>query len=86
MERITATGKGIYSVLEPWANGQEISFRASKAANMMDVDALYKCPALIDAKDEQQVRDYLEPYNDVINTTLSDEIVEKNIVSADLEE
>lgn len=81
LERIKSTGKGVYTVCEPYAAGQDVSFRASKAANMVDVDVLYKCPALVDAKDEQQVRDYLAPYGEAISQTLSDDSIEKDISS-----
>jgi recombination protein RecA len=80
-ERIEATGKGTYRVKEPWAGGQNVTFRATKSANMVDAEVLYKCPALVDAKDEQQVRDYLSVFSEAINQSNSDDSVEKDITT-----
>ncbi len=79
MERIVAVGKGSYAVKEPWAGGNSVTFKASKTANLIDEEILYKCPALIDAKDEQQIRDYLAPFRDAIQQTLSEDNVEKDV-------
>lgn len=65
-ERIDKVGNGVYIVKEPWANGQEIKFRASKAKNEIEPDVLYNCPALIDASDEQSVRDYFDIFGAAI--------------------
>jgi recombination protein RecA len=64
-ERIEAAGKGMYVVKEPWAGGQEIKFQASKARNDISADVLYKCPALVDAT-EQEIRDYLAIFDSAI--------------------
>ncbi len=80
-ERIEPIGKGIYGVKEPWANGQSITFKGSKSANMVDPEVLYQCPALVDAKDEKEIRDYLAIFGAAINQTLSDEVQEKDILS-----
>ncbi len=80
-ERIKCVGTATYEVQEPWANGQVISFRATKAANLVDAEVLCKCPALIDAKNEAEVVDYLTIFGDAIKQTLSDDIEEKDIES-----
>ena len=79
-ERVKLSGKGTYKVCEPWAGGQEINFKGSKVNNLVDIDLLLKCPALVDAKDEQEVRDYLEPYGSAIEQTLSDDNVEIEVL------
>lgn len=81
MGRITCTGKGQYTVNEPWAGGLVCNFKASKAANMVETDVLFKCPTLVDAKDEQQLKDYLAPYGEAIDQTLSDDSIEKDIAN-----
>jgi hypothetical protein len=72
-ERIESVGRGSYKVKEPWANGANTVFQASKASNMVDANVLYECPALVDAKDEQEVRDYLSIFQEAIDATLSDD-------------
>lgn len=79
IERVEAVGKGTYKVKEPWANGQEVVFKATKSANMVEAEVLYKCPSLVDAKDEQQVRDYLSVFGEAIEQSNSDDSVEKDI-------
>lgn len=68
-ERIEMVGKGTYQVKEPWANGVEIKFKGSKMRNDIDPELLYKCPSLVDAKDEQEIRDYLSIFGAAIKQT-----------------
>lgn len=74
--RIEQSGKGMYTVLEPWAAGQEIKFQASKAKNEVGEEVLLRCPALIDAATEQEVRDYLDIFAPAIKQDSSDELEE----------
>ena len=78
-ERIEMTGKGAWIVKEPWANGQEVKFKASKIRNDIDPEVLYKCPSLIDAKDEQEVRDYMSIFGAAINQSLSEDNEETDL-------
>ena len=71
--RIETCGAGTYQVLEPWAGGAEIKFRVSKARNDIDADTLYKCPALVDAKDEQELRDYISIFGSAIGQSANEE-------------
>ena len=71
--RIDKAGNGTYVIKEPWAAGQEIKFRASKARNDIDADTLYKCPALVDAKDEQELRDYIAIFGSAISQSQNEE-------------
>ena len=71
--RIETCGAGTYKVLEPWAGGAEIKFRASKARNDIDADTLYKCPAVVDAKDEQELRDYISIFGSAIGQSENEE-------------
>jgi recombination protein RecA len=57
--RIEAHGKGSYRVLEPWANGKDVSFKSTKEANLVPSDVLKQCPNLIDAETTEQVEEYL---------------------------
>jgi len=71
--RIETCGAGTYKVLEPWAGGSEIKFRASKARNDIDAETLCKCPALVDAKDEQELRDYISIFGSAIGQSENEE-------------
>lgn len=84
-ERIEKVG-GMYQVKEPFAGGQEIKFRGSKARNDVDAELLFKCPALIDAKNEQEVKDYLSMFGDAISQTLSDDTEEKEVARTDFDD
>jgi RecA/RadA recombinase len=86
MERIEKVGVATYKVKEPWSNGQDVTFKATKAANMIDADVLCKCPALVDAKDETQVLDYLSIFREAIEQTLSDDTHENPIGNDDVSE
>lgn len=85
-ERIENIEKATYRVREPWANGQEVVFKATKAANMVDPEVLYKCPSLVDAANEQEIRDYLTLFGDAISQTLNDDNKEKDILDEDGDE
>jgi recombination protein RecA len=58
-------GKGTYTVLEPWAKGEKITFKAS-LDNPVDAEVLYRCPGLIDAADADAIKDYLQEWNEAI--------------------
>lgn len=72
-DRIEVVGTGRYKVKEPWAGGNEIVFQSSMERNDVPVDILLGCPALIDATDEQQIKDYLAPFEYAIASTNSGE-------------
>lgn len=69
-------GKGMYTVLEPWAGGQDIKFKASKDRNDVDAEVLYKCPQLVDAASADEVRKYLGQFTEAIELTHSIDIEE----------
>ena len=78
--RIEASGKGNYSVKEPYANGVEVKFKGSlDTNNTVPLEVLLKCPSLIDADTEQEVTDYLEPYKEAMNFEVGDDIVESDV-------
>jgi len=84
--RITTSGKGTYAIKEPWASGQEITFRANKTNNTIDAETLLKCPALVDAKDESEVQTYLDTFSEAINHSLSDDVVERELNDEEMDE
>ena len=78
-ERIEIKGAGNFTVKEPWAGGVEIKFKASLERNDVPIEILYKCPALIDAETEEEVREYLEPYMAAIEFQVGGDIVETDV-------
>ena len=76
-ERIEKVSKGYYKILEPWANGQEVKFQGSEARNDVPAEVLFKCPAVIDADNEQQIKDYLATYGAAIDLSLSNSTEDK---------
>jgi len=81
--RIEIKGAGNFIVKEPWAGGSEIKFKASLERNDVPIELLYKCPALIDAANEQEVREYLEPYMAAIEFQVGGDIIETDVTGYD---
>lgn len=85
--RIEQKSAGNFVVSPEVADGKEITFKASLDRNDVPVEILLKCPALIDAKNEQEVSDYLAPFANVINySSDSKNVVETEIKSEEEEE
>ena len=78
-ERIDVSGKGSFTVKEPWAAGEEIKFRSSMARNDVPEDVLYQCPLLIDAESKEQVKDYLSEYQLAIHREDAKDLEEKEL-------
>ena len=66
-ERVVVSSKGNFAVKPNWSNGQEVKFKASQVINNVPLDILLKCPALIDAENEEEVIKYLEPFMAAVN-------------------
>jgi hypothetical protein len=80
-ERIDVSGKGSFTVKEPWSAGEEIKFRSSMARNDVPEDVLYRCPSLIDAESKEQVKDYLSEYQLAIHREDAKDLEEKELKS-----
>jgi len=77
-ERIDGKG-GNYFVKEPWAGGQEVKFKSSMERNEVPMEVVLKCPALIDAKDERQIKDYLEPFTGAMTYQPAGDVQETDV-------
>ena len=75
--RIEKYASGRYRVLEPWADGQDVTFQAKVADNDVPIEMLLKAPKVIDAADEREVQDYLALFSGAIQLATGDSIVEK---------
>jgi len=83
-ERIEIKGAGNFVVKEPWAGGSEIKFKASLERNDLPAEILMQCPGLIDAISAEQIKDYLEPFQESINFRPEDNAdIELNDVLSD---
>lgn len=76
--RIEPSGKGVYKVMEPWADGKDYKFKANKERNDVPMDLLFECPKIVDAQDAEEVKNYLSPYLVAVNLTNSDDIEEED--------
>lgn len=65
-ERIVGTGGGNYTVSEPYANGQEIKFKANLERNDVPLEALLKCPAMVDATTTDEVQEYMNVFGNAV--------------------
>lgn len=82
-DRIEAKGSGSFVVKEPWAGGSEVTFRGSLDKNDFPMEILLKCPALIDAVSEQQVKDYLEPFSSAMSFVMTKDTEENTVTDDD---
>lgn len=87
-ERLEMKGAGNFVVKEPWAGGLEVKFKASMDRNDIPMDVLLQCPALIDAVSAEQVKEYLEPFQEAINFNPEKEqdVVQTDVLGDDDEE
>ena len=77
--RIEGKG-GNYKVLEPWAGGKTVTFKASAAdeRNEMPAEPILECPALIDAESREQVEAYLGRWTAAMNLSSSEDVAEED--------
>lgn len=73
-ERIEEAGRGRYRVLPAWSGGEEDAVFQQAKANPMDAEILYKYPGLVDAKNADEVKDYLKEWSAAIALTNSDSV------------
>ena len=67
-------GAGKYKILSPWNGGdEEAVFQQAKSAPF-DAEVLMKYPSIVDAADEDEVREYLKEWSDAIALTTSDSV------------
>lgn len=71
-ERIEPVKAGTYKVKEPYAGGQEITFRSNKERNDVPADVLLKCPALVDATEASQVQYYVDMFGSALSAVEND--------------
>lgn len=70
-ERIEASSKGRYTIKPEWCGTEENTFQQAKSSPM-NPEILYKNPKLIDADNEEEVRNYLKEWSDAISLTNSE--------------
>jgi recombination protein RecA len=74
-ERIEPTkGQGRYRILPEWSEGEEEAVFQQSKTSPMDPEVLYKYPKLIDAKNAEEIKEYLKEWSDAIVLTNSDQV------------
>jgi len=68
-DRISAAGAGNFIVNKDYSNGEEYKFKSSNERNDVPLQLLYDCPSIIDAKNKEEVEQYLEPFMNCIQST-----------------
>lgn len=81
-ERIKMKGAGNYEVAEAYAGGKEGKFKTSKEKGV-PIDVLVEYPSLIDAKNGEEVREYLSLFENAISQSMSDDTVEHEVKESD---
>ena len=72
-KRIEPVSKGRYKVLPDWSNDEEFVLTQSKTSPM-SAEVLFKCPKLVDAKDEDEIKNYLKEWSEAIALTNSSDV------------
>jgi recombination protein RecA len=75
--RVESCGAGNWKVNEPWSEGKEYRFKASKDKNLIDVKVLLDCPKLIDAEDAEQIKSYLGVFGQAIDLANSEGVIKE---------
>lgn len=80
-ERIVPKSPGNYTVAEKYLLDptQPYNFKASKELNEVPMQVLCDCPALVDAKDSEEVRKYMSVSQDAIDNSNSEAFSEKAV-------
>lgn len=65
--RIDKTSPARWKVRPEYSNGEDVNFQGSLEKNVVPMEILLKCPKLIDAENEEQVRSYFESLGSAMN-------------------
>jgi RecA/RadA recombinase len=85
--RIETAGKGYYKINDPWACGKEAKFQASKENNLVPIETLLEFPVLVDAKDTEELKDYLETFGNAVDLIPDDgDIAETAMENDDIDD
>ena len=73
--RVLASGAGNFVVNPQFTDGKEVKFKSSIERNDIPKDIAEQYPQILDAK-EDEMKEYLRLYEDVINYKVSGEVVD----------
>jgi recombination protein RecA len=71
--RVELEKAGLYKVTAAYSDGQEIKFKSSKDRNDIPLDALLKCPKLVDAETASEVQDYMDTFGAAVSVEIDSE-------------
>lgn len=78
-ERVIAVGNGNYKVSEIYSEGQEVKFKSAIERNDVPYEVLLKCPAMVDAKTPEQVKEYMDIFGQAVDA-MKDEVAGEEAV------
>ena len=86
-KRVEVCGKGSYRVTDAYSDGTEVKFKTSVSTrNDLPIEILHKCPKLIDAETEEEVKAYFAQYQGALDLAFDAKTVEKTATSDDSED
>ena len=83
--RVTQKNAGFFVVSEQFTGGEEFKFKASLDKNEVPLDVLLKYPSLVDAKDEQELGEYLQPYKSAMDFEIGGDVVETDVTGDEVD-
>ena len=83
--RVTQKNAGFFVVSEQFTGGEEFKFKASLDKNEVPLDVLLKYPSLVDAKDEQELAEYLQPYKSAMDFEIGGDVVETDVTGDEVD-
>ena len=81
--RVETSGKGYYKINDPWAGGKEAKFQASREKNLVPIETLLEFPTLVDAKDTEELKVYLETFGNAVDMIPDNGDISETAMDAD---
>ena len=75
--------KATWKIKEPYAGGQDIQFKATETSNIIPENVLISCPALVDAKDEAEIKNYLDVFRNAIDYSKDESKFKENDIEGE---
>lgn len=77
--RVMQKNAGFFVVNESFTGGEEFKFKASLEKNEIPLEVLLRYPTLVDARDEQELGEYLQPFKAAMDFQIGGDIVETDV-------
>lgn len=83
--RVMQKNAGFFVVNESFTGGEEFKFKASLEKNEIPLEVLLRYPTLVDARDEQELGEYLQPFKAAMDFQIGGDIVETDVVGGEVD-